>query len=88
MHVIYLTLPEITEFAGTRRHFGPTELERIKCTFPRQVVVFAGSWRQDDSEFEPAPSPQPGASSRATNCLRRRSSSSTPSPRAGGILAR
>ncbi|KAH9037644.1 hypothetical protein EDB85DRAFT_590681 [Lactarius pseudohatsudake] len=62
-HVLSLSMPEITENAGARRDFVAehearlaSELERIERTFPRHVVVFAGSRRQDDSAPEPAPS--------------------------------
>ena len=37
-----------------------SELERIERAFPRHLVVFAGSRRQDDSAPEPAPSPPAG----------------------------
>ncbi|KAH9172145.1 hypothetical protein EDB89DRAFT_999269 [Lactarius sanguifluus] len=66
-HVLSLSMPEITEIAGARRDFVTehearlaSELERIERTFPRHVVVFAGSRRQDDSAAEPAPSPPAG----------------------------
>lgn len=87
-HVLCLAMPAVTENAGARRRsvaglgaFRPiilfflspeadwyhsearlaSELERIERAFPRHLVVFAGSRRQDDSAPEPAPSPSPPA---------------------------
>ncbi|KAN0140137.1 hypothetical protein V8E53_002033 [Lactarius tabidus] len=67
-HVLCLSMPAVTEAAGPRRRSVTehearlaSELERIERAFPRHLVVFAGSRRQDDSAPEPAPSPSPPA---------------------------
>ncbi|KAI9466595.1 hypothetical protein BJY52DRAFT_2353 [Lactarius psammicola] len=66
-HVLCLSMPAITEAAGARRRSVTehearlaSELERIERAFPRHLVVFAGSRRQDDSAPEPTPSPPAG----------------------------
>ncbi|KAI0269402.1 hypothetical protein BC834DRAFT_866123 [Gloeopeniophorella convolvens] len=61
-HVVCMSMPAVTESAGARKRAVAEhesrladELERIVRVFPRHLVLFAGSRRQD----APAPSPSP-----------------------------
>ena len=58
-HTFFFFSPEADWYHSEARLAN--ELERIERAFPRHLVVFAGSRRQDDSAPEPAPSPSPPA---------------------------
>ncbi|KAI0301936.1 hypothetical protein B0F90DRAFT_1810010 [Multifurca ochricompacta] len=62
-HVLSLTMPALVESAGARKRSVAEhearlagELERIERAFPRHLVIFSGSRRQDDTVPKPAPS--------------------------------
>ncbi|KAI0250543.1 hypothetical protein BJV78DRAFT_1283154 [Lactifluus subvellereus] len=62
-HVLCLSMPAVTGSASARKRSVAehevrlaSELERIERAFPRHLVIFAGSRRQDD-DSTPAPTP-------------------------------